>query len=664
MSAVHTAHDPAAIRAGDAVANGNGAGERMHVLVLTDRDWTHPQGGGTGTNLFGQVSRWLAWGHRVTLIACGYPGGAAREQIGDLTIHRVGGRSTVFPHAIVRQWRGLVPDADVVLEVVNGITFLTPLWLRTPRLTLVHHIHRDHYVREMGTPGRIAAMVLETLPLKLLYRRAPFLTISHASAAEIARVGIPREHIAVGYIGVELETFSRNASRRAERPTLLYLGRLKRYKRIELLLDALVANPDAVLEIAGDGDYREELEAAIRERGVEERVRLHGHVTEERKRELLQEAWVNVTASSAEGWCLSVMEAAASGTPTVALAVGGLPESIDEGRTGLLAQDAEDLGRKIGDVLRDPELRDRLGDAAYQRAHEFTWDQTARDTLALLARERARSLKHAGVTAGAIAGPRSSNGNRTPVAHDDFAEALESARGVEGWLSDDQAERLFVAGRSVTAGGRIVEIGSYRGRSTIVLAGAAADDVEVVAIDPHAGNDRGPQEIEGYDREAEQDYRTFHDNLARAGVDDRVRHVRQPSQDALAEVSGDVDVLYVDGAHRYGPASDDIRRWGARVRPGGTMLIHDSFSSIGVTLAIGRLLLGSRGWRYVGRSRSLAEYERVVKPLGPGEWARNASLQLAQLPWFARNVAVKLALVARLRPLARALGHRDGGWPY
>src|SRR5215203_3263335 len=235
MSVASTSYDRAPASVAGEPGGGNGDG-RMHVLVLTDRDWTHPQGGGTGTNLFGQVSRWLAWGHRVTLIACGYPGGAPFEQLGDLTIHRVGGRSTVFPHAIVRQSRGLVPDADVVLEVVNGITFLTPLWLRTPRLTLVHHIHRDHYVREMGTAGRVAAFLLETLPLRLLYRRSRFLTISHASARDIARHGIPREHIAVGYIGVELDSFARDPSRRAERPTLLYLGRLKRYKRIELVL--------------------------------------------------------------------------------------------------------------------------------------------------------------------------------------------------------------------------------------------------------------------------------------------------------------------------------------------------------------------------------------------------------------------------------------------
>ena len=143
----------------------------LHILILSDRDWTHPQGGGTGTNLFGQVSRWIAWGHRVSVIACSYPGAAPVERHGALTMYRAGGRSTVFPRTILRQWRGLVPDADVVLEVVNGITFLTPLWLRTPRVTLVHHIHRDHYVREMGAAGRVAAFLLETLPLRLLYRR-------------------------------------------------------------------------------------------------------------------------------------------------------------------------------------------------------------------------------------------------------------------------------------------------------------------------------------------------------------------------------------------------------------------------------------------------------------------------------------------------------------
>src|SRR5919198_4069506 len=168
----------------------------LHILILSDRDWTHPQGGGTGTNLYGQVSRWIAWGHRVSVIACSYPGAAPVEHLGPLTIHRVGGRSTVFPRAIWRQWRGLVPDADVVLEIVNGITFLTPLWLRRPRVTLINHIHREHYVREMGRKGAVAAFLLETAPLKLLYRGSRFMTVSDDSADAIAAHGVPREQIA------------------------------------------------------------------------------------------------------------------------------------------------------------------------------------------------------------------------------------------------------------------------------------------------------------------------------------------------------------------------------------------------------------------------------------------------------------------------------------
>ena len=358
----------------------------MHILVLTDRDWTHPQGGGTGTNLYGQVSRWLAWGHRVSVIACGYPGGAAYEHEGPLTIHRLGGRSTVFPRAIWRQWRGLVPDADVVLEVVNGITFLTPLWLRTPHVPLVHHIHRDHYVREMGRKGELAAWALETAPLKLLYRGSRFLTISDAAARDIAALGIPRDQIEVNYIGVDRDRFRPGA--RAPKPTLLYLGRLKRYKRIEMLLDVLGEVPGAVLDMAGDGDHRDTLEQEIERRGLAARVRMHGHVSEERKLELLQRSWVNMTASSAEGWCLTVMEAASCGTPSVAMAVGGLPESIVDGETGLLAHTTAELAEKTRRLLEEPELRARLGQRARERARGFTWERLAERNLALLERER------------------------------------------------------------------------------------------------------------------------------------------------------------------------------------------------------------------------------------------------------------------------------------
>ena len=230
-------------------------------------------------------------------------------------------------------------------------------------------------------------------------------------------------------------------------------------------------------------------------------------------------------------------------------------------------------------------------------------------------------------------------------------------------MSEDQARRLADAAARVPGQGRIVEIGSFRGRSTIVLRYAAPPGVELVAIDPHGGGDRGPREISPDGAQGDADHEAFHRNLRRAGVDGGVRHVRGMSQDALDEVDGAVDLLYVDGAHRYRPARADVERWGARVAPGGTMLVHDAYNAVGVMLAQLRLLVPSARWRYVGRTRSLAEYRH--EELDGAAQLRNALAQLRGLPWFMRNGLIKVALTVRARRVARLLGLPDGDdWPY
>lgn len=243
-----------------------------------------------------------------------------------------------------------------------------------------------------------------------------------------------------------------------------------------------------------------------------------------------------------------------------------------------------------------------------------------------------------------------------------FTATLADVRDVEGWMTDAQARRLWDRAREVEPGQRIVEIGSFRGRSLIVLARAARHDVEMVAIDPHAGSDRGPQEIAADEITGQNDFERFHANLDRAGVDDRIEHLRKPSADALLDVDGSISLLYIDGAHRFGPARADIRDWGAKVEHLGTVLIHDSFSSVGVTLAILRELGGGTSFRYVGRVGSLAEYQRTT--LARRTRVANAARQMAQLPWFARNVVIKALILAHLTPLTRLLGHRGGQWPF
>ena len=356
-----------------------------HLLLLTDRDWTHPQAGGTGTVLYGLISQWLASGHRVTVIAGDYDGAERVSRYHErLTVHRMGSRLTVFPRAAWATLRGLGRDADVVLEVCNGIAFDTPLWpwLRKPRAVLVFHVHQDHYVAELGTRGRLAAYVLERLPLTVLYRGTPVITISHSSQDGLVELGVPAEQIRVVHLGLEPGELAPGP--KAPDPELIYLGRLKQYKRIEQVLDVAAAIPEAHLHLAGDGDHRGALEAHAAGLGITDRVSFHGHVDEREKAELLRSSWLALTASSAEGWCLTVVEAGACGTPTAALRVGGLEEAIVDGETGVLADDPAGLEDAVRELLHDPPRLAAMGDAALARSRDFTWEATADATMDVL----------------------------------------------------------------------------------------------------------------------------------------------------------------------------------------------------------------------------------------------------------------------------------------
>jgi glycosyltransferase involved in cell wall biosynthesis len=357
----------------------------LHILVLADRDWTHHDTGGNGANLHAQISRWVEWGNRVTVVAGDYPGAQRVERYGPrLIVHRMGTRSTVFPRAILAVMRGIGRDADVVLEVINGITFLTPLWLRKPRVAMVHHVHRELYLEEFKRFGLPLFWMLERLPLRLLYRRTPFVTISKSARDDLAREGIPPENVTVEYLGVDQGKYRRGT--RAPEPHLIFVGRLKAYKNVEALFDVLEAIPDAILDVVGEGDHRPDLETEIERRGLGARVRMHGYVDEETKAELYGRAWLNLTASQSEGWSLTVIEAALCGTPSAALAVGGLAESIVDGETGYLAADTTELTERARELIANPELRDRFGAAAEERARTFTWDRSASSFLDVLRR--------------------------------------------------------------------------------------------------------------------------------------------------------------------------------------------------------------------------------------------------------------------------------------
>lgn len=363
----------------------------MKLLLLNWQDPENPQAGGAEVHLREVFGRLARFGHEVTWLASGWPGAAPLAEIDGMRVHRVGRRYTFGPAAIRYYQRYLADEGyEIVIEALNKVPLFTPLWCRTPVVLLVHHLFGSTAFQEASLPIAALTWLLER-PLARVYRNILVETISQSTAEDLAQRGLDPEQLEVIYPGVDLDFFSPAASPiRAITPTFLYLGRLQRYKRVDLILGAFARLsreiPTARLLIAGRGDQEKALQRLAVELGIATRVDFLGYVSEEDKRALLRTAWANVFVSPKEGWGITNLEAGACGTPTVASDSPGLRESVVNGCTGLLVPhgDAEALSLAMRRIACDPVLMEELGTGAREFAANFTWERTARATEAHL----------------------------------------------------------------------------------------------------------------------------------------------------------------------------------------------------------------------------------------------------------------------------------------
>ncbi|HEU0014078.1 MAG TPA: glycosyltransferase family 4 protein [Longimicrobium sp.] len=359
----------------------------MRILVLNWQDLANPQSGGAETHLHEIFGRLARRGHHVELLASGWPGAAPRAEADGIRIHRAGGRHTYGLAAPAYFRRHLAKQPwDVVVEDLNKVPLFTPLWTRQKLVLLVHHLFGATAFREASAPFAAATWLLER-PLPLVYRGLPTQAVSESTADDLVARGLRREDITIIHNGVDLDFFSPDASvaREAE-PTFLYVGRIKKYKRIDLIVDAVASlrarGRRVRLRIAGRGDEEPRLRAQVERLGLGDAVSFEGFVTEEQKRDLQRRCWAAVLASPKEGWGITNMEAAACGTPAVAADSPGLRESVVDGRTGLLVPygDAEALAAALEKLAMDPALVARLGAEARRFAEGFSWDAAAEKT--------------------------------------------------------------------------------------------------------------------------------------------------------------------------------------------------------------------------------------------------------------------------------------------
>ena len=358
------------------------AGGRLRILVVNWQDRLNPNAGGAEEHLhqiFGRLSR---RGHRVTLLCSGWDSCEPSAEIDGIRILRTGGRYSFNLSAPLNSGRLLRGERfDVVVEDLNKVPMLSPLWVPAPvHLLLVHHLFGTTAFREANLGLATATWLFERI-IPAVYRGLPCVAVSESTREDLAHRGLDPADIAVIRNGVELDDL-RPATERFATPTIVYLGRLKRYKRVDLVLKAVARLRQRGIEVdtivAGKGDARASLESAVHDLGIADRVRFAGFVSEKQKGELLSRSWAHVLTSPKEGWGIVSMEASACGTPTVASDSPGLRETVRHGETGYVVPhgDVEALADALLRVM-EPQNRDKLGRAARSMAEEYSWEAIA-----------------------------------------------------------------------------------------------------------------------------------------------------------------------------------------------------------------------------------------------------------------------------------------------
>lgn len=356
--------------------------------MLAWRDLDDVEAGGSEVHADNIASIWAQSGIEVmhrTSYAAGHPQHVRRN---GYAVVRKAGRYMVFPRTVLSELAGRNGHRDALIEIWNGVPFLSPLWAHGPHAVWLHHVHGPMW--EMTLPPGLAraGRVFEERIAPRFYRATPIVTLSSSSRAElIDEMGFRDEQITVVHPGVDPRFVPGEGKTR--NPHVMAVGRLVPVKDFGRLIRIMATVrqrvPNAYLSIVGDGYEREQLQELIDELDANDYIRLLGHLDDDDVMDLYQSAWVVASSSIREGWGMTLTEAAASGTPCVATDIAGHRDATVDGVAGLLGTTDDELVGHLVAVLTDDDLRERLSKGAIERASELTWEAAAIGTFEVLA---------------------------------------------------------------------------------------------------------------------------------------------------------------------------------------------------------------------------------------------------------------------------------------
>ena len=351
----------------------------LRLLFLNWRDQRHPEGGGAERYLTVVTEGLAARGHRVTVVTALYPGAVPDEWINGVRYLRKGGRYSIYPRAMLSHLAGS-HRADVVVDVQNGVPYLSPLVRRGPVVNLVHHVHREQWPVVFGPRVSRVGWWLESSLSPAVYRHTDYVAVSESTKRELVDLGVDPHRVTVIHNGTD-ESHDVGPIR-AEHPLVTVIGRLVPQKQVEIAMRAVAEIapdlPDIELRVVGSGYWENRLRDLASELDIEARTTFTGHVSEIEKHRILAESWVHAMPSIKEGWGLVVTEAGLHGTPTVAFSSAGGPnDSIRDGHTGVLVDGGQvEFTAALRDLLLDDVRRALLSANVAEWVRRFRWEDS------------------------------------------------------------------------------------------------------------------------------------------------------------------------------------------------------------------------------------------------------------------------------------------------
>lgn len=388
------------------------AGKR--VVVVNWRDLDHSQSGGAEIYAWQYARALKEGGARVRFVTGRDEGQSAHEMRDGIAIHRGGGviGFNLFALLWLLRHRGGI---DAVIDPACGLPSYSPLVLRrrTPAFLIVHHVHQAQFAVHFPVPVAAFGRWMERVAMRRVYRRQLTAAVSQSTATEMRNQLGWTGDIRILENGADLPPYDADDAVHKDADRIVVLGRLVAHKRVDLVLDAVAelrsrpafADRDLHVDVIGHGPDNERLVAHAAALGLADHVVFHGYVSSDEKDDLLSRAAVHACGSDAEGWGQAVIDAAASGVPTVARDVPGLRDSIRDGESGWLVPDSSDpdvvtsrLAAALGDALVEaacPSARVLRAAACLEWAHKFDWSQmrsNARDLTTEMLLGRAPAL--------------------------------------------------------------------------------------------------------------------------------------------------------------------------------------------------------------------------------------------------------------------------------